>query len=360
MMKLSFDGQGSGGKLWRDVQRQDVAYQPRCEPCPHVARAWRPPRLSAGVPLALHADIVKQISSIDLNAVTGDGGRPAGHGERPFRYQRSQDAIHHRGERRLRVAALSARRSSGLAAHALDRGNARRNRRRRLCAFGPRAASRSAFWTRRKAISRLPPRRFLLARRSRSWAQPSPPRSTSGDSPSPISMAVCLAARLLPRGGLWPRGAGAELDAKAELKGGKLDEASLALLGRDLARGPFDFAFSVQGEGLSPPGLVAGLDGKGSLSLGAGALQTLRSGAACEKLLSPPPRKRSRSTRRRLPQRPGRCATPSPRASTNTPPTQFTFEVKNGTVRLAPATLSTAGAANQGEFLSRACESQDR
>ena len=64
-------------------------------------------------------------------------------------------------------------------------------------------------------------------------------------------------------GSLSPRGAGAALKARAELKGGKLDELSKSVVGSVLAKGPFDLAFDVAGEGLSPPGLVAGLSGRG-------------------------------------------------------------------------------------------------
>ena len=50
-----------------------------------------------------------------------------------------------------------------------------------------------------------------------------------------------------------------------------------SVTGSALAKGPFDLAFNVQGEGLSPPGVVAGLSGEGTLSLGAGILQSLSS-----------------------------------------------------------------------------------
>ena len=55
------------------------------------------PPSAAGVPLALHADIVKQPASIDLNAISGRHRRLARHRERSFRYRRREDALHHRG-----------------------------------------------------------------------------------------------------------------------------------------------------------------------------------------------------------------------------------------------------------------------
>ena len=60
-----------------------------------------------------------------------------------------------------------------------------------------------------------------------------------------------------------------------ELATGRMDQLSQALAGRVLAKGPFTFVMDVSGEGLSPPGLVAGLSGDGALFLDAGALQAL-------------------------------------------------------------------------------------
>ena len=73
-------------------------------------------------------------------------------------------------------------------------------------------------------------------------------------------------------GSLSPRGSGAALTAKAELKQGSLEGLTEAVAGRPLATGPFDLSFDVSGEGLSPPGVVADLSGKGSVTLGAGSL----------------------------------------------------------------------------------------
>ena len=79
-------------------------------------------------------------------------------------------------------------------------------------------------------------------------------------------------------GGLSPRGNGAALNAKVDLKGGKLESLSKAVAGTILAKGPFDLGFTVQGEGLSPPGIVAGLSGKGTLALGQGMILALNAG----------------------------------------------------------------------------------
>jgi len=73
-------------------------------------------------------------------------------------------------------------------------------------------------------------------------------------------------------GTLSPRGNGAALTAQAKLQGASLEELSQGVAGKKLAEGPFDLGFGVEGEGLSPPGIVAGLSGDGSLSLRAGKL----------------------------------------------------------------------------------------
>src|SRR5262249_34979786 len=76
-------------------------------------------------------------------------------------------------------------------------------------------------------------------------------------------------------GSLTPLGAGADLKAHAEIAGGKLDDLSKSIFDNSLAKGPFDLAFNLQGEGLSPSGLVAGLSGEATLSLGARAVLAL-------------------------------------------------------------------------------------
>ena len=144
-------------------------------------------------------------------------------------------------------------------------------------------------------------------------------------------------------GTLAPRGNGAELTAQANIKGGKLDEFAKSVTGASLAKGPFDLGFTVQGEGLSPPGLVAGLSGQGSFSLGAGALQAL----------SPDPLRRVAATAAKKTIKADKDEIAAQAQSVRDTitkgiykyaPVQFAFDIKNGTLRLTPATLTGPGA----------------
>ena len=144
-------------------------------------------------------------------------------------------------------------------------------------------------------------------------------------------------------GTLSPRGNGAELSARADVKGGKLEDFASSVTGSSLAKGPFDLAFTVQGEGLSPPGLVAGLSGQGTFSLGAGALQAL----------SPDPLRRVAATAAKKTINADKDAIAAEAKSVRDKitkgtykfaPAQFAFDIKNGTLRLIPATLTSANA----------------
>ena len=144
-------------------------------------------------------------------------------------------------------------------------------------------------------------------------------------------------------GSLAPRGNGAELAAHAEVKGGKLEDLAKSVAGSSLAKGPFDLAFNVQGEGLSPPGVVAGLGGEGTLSLGAGALQSL-SAAPLRGVAATAAKKTIKADKEEI-----EAETQSVREKTTKgvykyAPAKFAFEIKNGTLRLAPATLLSTGA----------------
>ena len=134
---------------------------------------------------------------------------------------------------------------------------------------------------------------------------------------SPISKAVCSAASLAASGSLAPRGNGAELAARADLKGGKLEDFSKSVTGSALAKGPFDLAFNVQGEGLSPPGVVAGLSGEGDALAGRRRPPVAVRRRRCAASPRPPPRRPSRPTRKRSRRKRRACARRSPRASIN-------------------------------------------
>lgn len=144
-------------------------------------------------------------------------------------------------------------------------------------------------------------------------------------------------------GSLSPRGNGAELAARVDLKGGKLDDLAKSLTGSALAKGPFDLAFNVQGEGLSPPGVVAGLGGEGTLSLGAGRLQSLSS-APLRGVAATAAKKTINADKQEIEAETKSVREKITKGSYKYAPVTLAFEVKNGTLRLAPATLTSLGA----------------
>lgn len=145
-------------------------------------------------------------------------------------------------------------------------------------------------------------------------------------------------------GTLSPKGAGAELKARAELAKGRLDQVSQALAGRVLAKGPFTIGLDVAGEGLSPAGLVAGLNGEGTLFVDPGVLQNL----------SPTPLKRvarivlrSRKIKLDKDQIAARTKAVRDTLTRGTYPygaVELPFKIDNGTLKVAPATLANKAA----------------
>jgi hypothetical protein len=150
-------------------------------------------------------------------------------------------------------------------------------------------------------------------------------------------------------GSLAPRGNGAELAAHAELKGGKLEELAKSITGSGLAKGPFDLTFNVQGEGLSPPGLVAGLSGEGTLILGAGALQALSS-APLRGVAATAAKKAIKADKEEIEAEAKSVREKITKGVYKYAPAKFAFDVKNGTLRLTPATLSNPGSETTVNF----------
>ncbi len=141
-------------------------------------------------------------------------------------------------------------------------------------------------------------------------------------------------------GTLSPKGAGAELKAHAELARGSLDQVSKALAGRILAKGPFTMGLDIAGEGLSPAGLVAGLNGGGTLFVDPGVLQNL----------SPAPLKgvartvlRSRKIKLDKDQIAAQTKAVRDTLNRGTYPygaADLPFKIDNGTLKVTPATLA--------------------
>ena len=144
-------------------------------------------------------------------------------------------------------------------------------------------------------------------------------------------------------GALSPRGNGAALTAKADLKGGSLGALSEAVAGESLAEGPFDVAFSAQGEGLSPPGLVTGLSGKGSLALGEGVLTAMTS-EPLRKVAAKAAKTTIKATKAEIDADTETVRNTLTKGTYGFAPATFALDIKNGTLRLAPTTLAGIGA----------------
>jgi uncharacterized protein involved in outer membrane biogenesis len=339
-MKLGFDGQGS-------VQEEGVAFTGKGSLTSQDASlalalmGLEAPPSAAGVPLAVRADIAKQFASIDFNAVTGTVAGQALDGSAHF--DTGGNMVH------FTLAANADSVSLPSLLGVLVAWQRTPSTEEMLGAIG---AGASEVWPSRgfslgvienaEGEIKLTAKQLALG----------PPFQVAGASLlARVDKAGLTLTDLRGRlfggafaasGTLSPLGAGASLKAHAEIKGGKLDEVSKSVVGASLAKGPFDLAFDVAGEGLSPPGLVAGLSGEGSLSLGAGTLQGL----------TPDPLRRvavlaanktikvdkdqiaaeARTVREKLTKGVYKFA-----------PTKFAFDVKNGTLRLTPATLVSPG-----------------
>ena len=148
---------------------------------------------------------------------------------------------------------------------------------------------------------------------------------------------------LVASGNLSPRGAGAMLSARADITDGKLEELSKGVAGKPLAKGPFSLRFDVTGEGLSPPGLVAGLSGEGALTLAAGTLQSFNPAPLQQVAASA--KKKVKATKEQIEAQARTVRDKLTKGTYRYGATTIPFEVKNGTLRLSPTQLAGKGAA---------------
>ncbi len=148
---------------------------------------------------------------------------------------------------------------------------------------------------------------------------------------------------LAASGRLAPRGNGAELVAQAEIKGGKIETLTKSITGSALAKGAFDLAFNVQGEGLSPPGVVAGLSGEGALTLGPGIIQSF-SAAPLRAVAATAAKKTIKADKEAIEAEAQAVREKITKGIYKFAPATLAFDIKNGTLRLAPVMLATAGA----------------
>ena len=148
---------------------------------------------------------------------------------------------------------------------------------------------------------------------------------------------------LVASGDLSPRGAGAMLSARADITDGKLEELSVGVAGKPLAKGPFSLRFDVSGEGLSPPGLVAGLSGEGALTLAAGTLQSFNPAPLQQVAASA--KKKVKATKEQIEAQARSVRDKLTKGTYRYGATTIPFDVKNGTLRLDPTQLAGKGAA---------------
>ena len=145
-------------------------------------------------------------------------------------------------------------------------------------------------------------------------------------------------------GTLTPKGTGAGLKLHAELASGRMDQLSQSLAGRVLARGPFTFVVDVSGEGLSPPGLIAGLNGEGALFLDPGVLQALSPEPLKRVALDANPSKKIKLDKDQIAARMSTLQDTLTRGTYAYAATALPFGIKNGTLKLDPAVLAGKGA----------------
>ena len=258
------------------------------------------PPSSAGVPLALHADIVKQIASIDLNAIAGVRRRLSRSRAAPISIPAAprRASPSRRAPTTSRCPRCSARWWHGSARPRPRRCWARSAPTPR--AFGPRAASRSACSRRRTATSSSPPRRSRSARRSRSWARRLSPRSTRRDLRVTNLDGRLFGGTFAASGGLWPRGAGAELEAKAELKGAQARRRLAGAARQRPRQGSLRSCLLGARRGLEPAGPRRRLERGGQpVARRWRSCSTLSLGAVAQGRSHRRQARRSRSTRRR-------------------------------------------------------------
>jgi uncharacterized protein involved in outer membrane biogenesis len=148
---------------------------------------------------------------------------------------------------------------------------------------------------------------------------------------------------LTASGNLAPRGNGAELQMRADLEGGRLEALTRSVAGSAFAKGPFDLAFNAQGEGLSPPGVVAGLSGEGTLSLGPGILQSLTA-APLRGVAAAAAKKTIKADKEEIEAETRSVRETITKGTYKFAPATLAFDIKNGTLRVAPATLASVGA----------------
>jgi len=299
------------------------------------------PPSAAGVPLSLRLDVTKQASTVDLNAVTGSiaGEAVAGTAHLDLSGAKTRFALSGSAGT-LSLPSLLGVLVAWHRAPSTDE---------MLGAIGPGA---SEVWPSRgfslgpieQAEGEIALKANTLSLGSAIKVQGATLNAMVGKDGLSVTglKGRLFGGEFAASGSLAPRGNGAELAARAEIKGGKLEELAKSVTGSGLAKGPFDLAVNVQGEGLSPPGLVAGLSGEGTLVLGAGTLQAL-SAAPLRGVAATAANKTIKADKEEIEADAKSVRETITKGIYKYAPAKLAFDVKNGTLRLSPATLSSPG-----------------
>jgi uncharacterized protein involved in outer membrane biogenesis len=299
------------------------------------------PPSAAGVPMALRFDVAKQGATIDLNGIAGTvaGEKVAGSVHLDQSGPRTQFSVNASAG----AASLPSLLGSLVAWHHTPSTEMQ----------GIGAANTSDVWPLRSfSLDLLDKSEGTIALKANTLALGSAVKlqdAMLSASVGPAGLAVTelkghlFGGNFAASGNLAPRGNGAKLDARAEVKGGKLGELAKSVTGASLATGLFDLAFNVQGEGLSPPGLVAGLSGQGTLVLGAGRLQSF-SVAALRRVAATAANATIKADKEKIEAEAEAVREKITKGTYKFAPAKFAFEIKNGTLSLVPTELLSAGA----------------
>lgn len=152
--------------------------------------------------------------------------------------------------------------------------------------------------------------------------------------------AELFGGRFTGSGKLEGRGTGAALEGTIDLSDAELAPVGEAIAGRVIAEGSVGLSLTVNGEGLSPSGLVAGLEGKGQFTLGDGMLRNL----SAEPLKDVAAQAAKRDGGQQTESLVRDLAPKLTSGAFDFKPASIPFELRAGTLRVSDANLLTEGA----------------
>jgi len=337
-MDISFEGQGSLQESGIALAGKGSATSRDASPALMLVGFEAPPS-AAGVPFSLRADLVKQGPSIDLTGVTGMVAGRAVAGSAHFDKSGSKT--------RFKLAASADSVSLPSLLGLLVAWQRTPSTEEMLGAIG---AGASEVWPSRGfSLGIIENSEGDITLSTEKLALGAPFQVTSAALTGRVDKngltVTSLTGHLFggtfaASGSLTPLGAGADLKAHAEIAGGKLDDLSKSIFDNSLAKGPFDLAFNLQGEGLSPPGLVAGLSGEATLSLGPGAVLALNPDPL-RRVAVVASNTRIKVDRDQIAEEARTVRDKVTKGIYKYGPVKLAFDIKSGTLRLAPTTLAS-------------------